>query len=555
MFGGFMTRARALRVAIIAVLVLRVGLNAGDAKADASPAEVEAKKIFTSRCMACHTFGKGVKVGPDLKGVNERRQRAWLLKFVRGSSQVIASGDPIATELFTQFKGQRMPDWVDLSEDQVNAILDWLGKNGPDQQDPDTKPAELATPAEIDTGRQLFHGGKSMVNGGSACGNCHAVTDDHKTAGGTLAKDLTHIFATYQDAQTTVFLQRPCFLRYPESISERFLAPEESFAIKAYLRYVAINAQPADAGLPTKTVAKPTEGTGASTPTAAGTTGDKPPGRRVVWDVPTVTGGHGIGKSSHVSSDLLFAAFPYAALLIFLVGLAIRYAVARRNPDAIRPSAKAAWRALASSRLWQAGLAVTIILHIIGLVAPHALLGWNTSPGKLYLLEGIGFLLGIAALVGWVQVMTRHVGRAATSGSLLELTDCILLSVLCMAVVSGLLTAFLYRWGSSWGEETLAPYMSSLATGKPASALVQEMPFLVRLHVFTWFIVIALVPFTSITNLILPAIDRVLLTLSGPVGAAGAAGRRTAKKLSPAHLIWPEEDAIDMSKDRDSHES
>ena len=553
-----MTRARALRVAIIAVLVLRVGLNAGAAQADPSAAEAEAKKIFSTRCMACHTFGKGVKVGPDLKGVNERRQRAWLVKFVRGSSQVIASGDPIATELFTQFKGQRMPDWVDLSEETVNNILDWLGKNGPDQQEPDVKLAEAATPAEIDVGRQLFHGGKPMVNGGSACGNCHAVTDDGKPSGGTLAKDLTHIFATYQDVQMTVFLKQPCFFRIPESISEKFLAPEESYAIKSYLRYVAITAQPADAGMPSKTtLAKPTEGTGAGSDkaAAAGTTSDKGPARRVVWDVPVVPQGLGIGKSSHVASDLLFASFPYAAVLILLIGLAIRYAVARRNPDAIRPSAKQAWQAIASSRLWQAGLVVTVILHIIGLVAPHAILGWDTSPGRLYLLEGIGFLLGIAALVGWVQTMTRHVGRAATSGSLLELTDCIMLSVLCMAVVSGLVTAFLYRWGSSWGEQTLAPYMSSLASGKPATALVEEMPFLVRLHVFTWFVVIALVPFTSVANLIIPAVDRVLLAISGPVGAAGAAGRRTAKKLSPAHLIWPEEDAIDLSKDRDSHES
>lgn len=549
-----MTRARALRVAIIAVLVLRVGLNAGAAKADPSPAEVEAKKIFSTRCMACHTFGKGVKVGPDLKGVNERRQRAWLVKFVRGSSQVIASGDPIATDLFTQFKGQRMPDWVDLSEETVNNILDWLGKNGPDQQDADVKPAELATPAEIDAGRQLFHGGKAMKYGGTACAGCHAVTDDGKAAGGTLAPDLTHIFATYQDAQMTVFLKRPCFLRYPESVSAKFLDPEETFALKAYLRYLAITAQPANAGIPGKTtVAKPAEGTAA--PAAAGTTTDKPPARRAVWDVPTVPAGLGIGKSSHVSSDLLFAAFPYAALLIFLVGLAIRYAVARRNPEAIRPSARAAWHALAGSKLWLVGLAVTVILHIIGLVAPRAILGWDTSPGRLYLLEGLGFVLGLVALVGWVQVMVRHVNRAAISGSLLELTDCILLSVLCMAVVSGLLTAFLYRWGSSWGEQTLAPYMSSLATGKAITALVQELPFLVRLHVFTWFIVIALVPFTSVSNLIIPAVDRVLLAISGPVGAAGAAGRRTAKKLSPAHLIWPEEDAIDLSKDSDSHES
>jgi protein SCO1/2 len=42
----------------------------------------EAKSIFKKRCTACHTFGKGIKVGPDLKGVTERRGRTWLLGFV-----------------------------------------------------------------------------------------------------------------------------------------------------------------------------------------------------------------------------------------------------------------------------------------------------------------------------------------------------------------------------------------------------------------------------------------------------------------------------------------
>jgi len=97
----------------------------------------DAKKIFNQRCTACHTFGKGVKVGPDLKGVTVRRQRPWLLKFVRSSQTVIAAGDPIATELFRTFKKQRMPDWTDLSPQDVNAILDWLAVDGPEQKPAD----------------------------------------------------------------------------------------------------------------------------------------------------------------------------------------------------------------------------------------------------------------------------------------------------------------------------------------------------------------------------------------------------------------------------------
>jgi mono/diheme cytochrome c family protein len=162
--GGISIRARALRVALVAAVFVGAGLSARSAHADAA----EAKKIFTTRCMACHTFGKGVKVGPDLKGVTERRQRAWLLKFVRASQSVIDSGDEIATGLFAQFKQQRMPDWTDLSEAQIGSILDWLGINGPDQQEPDARLADSATPAELEAGRQLFHGERTLVNGGSA---------------------------------------------------------------------------------------------------------------------------------------------------------------------------------------------------------------------------------------------------------------------------------------------------------------------------------------------------------------------------------------------------
>jgi cytochrome c2 len=149
MSGRFDIGACALRAAFIVVLVARIAAP-GAAHADAA----EAKRIFTTRCTACHTFGKGVKVGPDLKGVAERRQRAWIIKFVQSSSTVIASGDKTATDLLAQFNQMRMPDWVDLTDAQIGSIIDWLAANGPDQQDIDARLAESATLAEIESGRQ-----------------------------------------------------------------------------------------------------------------------------------------------------------------------------------------------------------------------------------------------------------------------------------------------------------------------------------------------------------------------------------------------------------------
>jgi mono/diheme cytochrome c family protein len=204
----------------------------------------DAKKIFTSRCTACHTFGHGVKVGPDLKGVTARRQRPWLVTFIRGSQAVITSGDPVATDLFARFKQQRMPDWSDLSPETVNAILDWFAADGPEQKEPDERDAELATTADIARARDLFDGITPLASGGLACAACHSVREDYDRHGGTLGPDLTEAYLKYRDRALTMFLKRPCTPREPELSAARYLTPEEAFAFKGYFRHLAIAAAP-----------------------------------------------------------------------------------------------------------------------------------------------------------------------------------------------------------------------------------------------------------------------------------------------------------------------
>lgn len=221
------TRRRPMTLAVIMV--------AGCLTLQGSPGDnVEAKNIFRKRCTGCHTFGKGIKVGPDLKGVTERRSRAWLLRFVRGSSSVIQSGDPTATKLFRDFKQERMPDWSDLSIDQVNVILDYFAANGPLQKEPDERDATTATAAEIAMGRQLFHGAAPFKFGGAACHTCHNIRDS-ESQDGNLGPDLTLAYLRYRDRSMTDFLRRPCFARAPESLSSNYLTPQELFDLKAYM--------------------------------------------------------------------------------------------------------------------------------------------------------------------------------------------------------------------------------------------------------------------------------------------------------------------------------
>ena len=205
---------------------------------------VDAKKVFNQRCTACHTFGKGVKVGPDLKGVTARRQRPWLVSFVRSSSKAIKAGDPVAVELFRKFKQQRMPDWTDLSPADVGAIMDWLAADGPEQKQPDERDADTASAGDVAWARALFDGRVPLANGGLACAACHAVREHGRRRGGTLGPELTETYLKFRDRALTNFLRQPCTPRHPESSAPRYLAPEEAFALKAFLRDVAITAAP-----------------------------------------------------------------------------------------------------------------------------------------------------------------------------------------------------------------------------------------------------------------------------------------------------------------------
>jgi hypothetical protein len=151
---------------------------------------------------------------------------------------VIQSGDATATRLFQEFKKERMPDWLDLSPDQIGALLDYLAAGGPLQKEPDDRDATTATAREIEAGRLLFHGFIRLTYGGAACNTCHAIRDQ-QSAGGSLGPDLSTVYFKFGDRALADFLRRPCFAREPESSASRYLTPQESFDLKAYLAKAA----------------------------------------------------------------------------------------------------------------------------------------------------------------------------------------------------------------------------------------------------------------------------------------------------------------------------
>jgi len=96
-------------------------------------------------CGACHTIGKGKLIGPDLKGVTEKREEAWLISFIKSSQTMVNNGDPIAVQLFEEFKIP-MPD-NNFTDEQVKGLLDYI-KNYDEAKVAETQPEQPVTEEE-----------------------------------------------------------------------------------------------------------------------------------------------------------------------------------------------------------------------------------------------------------------------------------------------------------------------------------------------------------------------------------------------------------------------
>ncbi len=242
-----------------------------------------------------------------------------------------------------------------------------------------------------------------------------------------------------------------------------------------------------------------------------------------------------------MKTDFLFAVFPYVAVGLLAAGIFVRYLLLRKQAAAMSAEISEARAVFATGRLWRVSLLLLIAGHLIAVVLPGAILAWNGNRFRLYLLEGIAFAIGVAALGGWLALMWQNLKRHGGS-VLAELSDTALLALLFVGILSGLLLAVLYRWGSSWGAMILTPYTASLLRGKPAANFILQMPFLVRLHVFSLFAAVAIVPATRLGTAIVGALQAILTGFGKPISAGGRAAEAWLRKHNPAPWFWPEED-------------
>jgi len=242
-----------------------------------------------------------------------------------------------------------------------------------------------------------------------------------------------------------------------------------------------------------------------------------------------------------MTTNPLFAAWPYVASGVMVGGVLLRYLLSRRDPEALAAELSQAKEVFAGSRLWRVTLLLLILGHLGVLLFARSVLAWNSNPFRLYLLEGAAFMLGVLCLGSWIKLVLRHLARHDGS-ALLDLGDTAFLALLFVGILSGLLAAIVYRWGSSWGAMILSPYAISLLHGSPAANLALQMPFLVRLHVFSAFAAMAAFPLTRLSAFPVSAMRYALSWTGRQLSSAGQPVEVWFRKHNPARWLWPEED-------------
>lgn len=224
------------RTAIFAIGLLLAALLAVGQAAGLDQAG-QGETLFRQKCAGCHGLGTGDRpTGPDLAGVVERRDRAWLTSFIQDPARMIASGDNTTLALLARFNGLAMPN-LQLDAGQIEALLAYLANpEGGAAVVPEPKPSQAVGYAV--RGERLFTGEIPLANGGAPCLGCHGIAGVGLAGGANFGPDLTGIYENYGEEGVSGILESLPFPSMEPIYATRPLTATEQQDLGAYFAHV-----------------------------------------------------------------------------------------------------------------------------------------------------------------------------------------------------------------------------------------------------------------------------------------------------------------------------
>jgi nitrate reductase gamma subunit len=214
-----------------------------------------------------------------------------------------------------------------------------------------------------------------------------------------------------------------------------------------------------------------------------------------------------------MSDQLLFVVTPYIAAALFVLVCTGRCMFWRQSDRSTAGPSSGDGRSLVVAAT-RSAFAVIAGQHLVAFAAPHDVLLWNQQLRRLLVLEAAGMGAGSVALAGFLALRLRQLRTPRASVD--SPADVVAGTLVFMSTMSGVAVALTYRWASSWSAVTVVPYLHSLVQLQPSTTVVARLPFLVRLHVFGAFVLLAIAPLSRIGRYAPLAIDRVLQWILAP---------------------------------------
>ncbi len=196
----------------------------------------------------------------------------------------------------------------------------------------------------------------------------------------------------------------------------------------------------------------------------------------------------------------LFAALPYLAVCVLLIGSIWRYRTNKFSYSALSSQFLESKRLLWGSVPWHVGILIILLGHLFALCFPGLWGALVANHTILLAVETTGLVATVLCVVGLGALTFRR----ATSGNLQLVStpvDFAVLGLLGAQVLLGLWVAIAHRWGAAWAPASLAPYLWSIATLQPNVDFVADMPGLVKLHIVGAWLLLLIIPFSRLVHI------------------------------------------------------
>ncbi len=203
----------------------------------------------------------------------------------------------------------------------------------------------------------------------------------------------------------------------------------------------------------------------------------------------------------HYLDQLLFAALPYAVMVVFLLGTIQRYRAQSFSYSSLSSQFLENRQHFWAMVPFHYGILTVLAGHLVAFLIPRQILWWNSKPARLYVLEVTALAFGIITLVSLGAVVLRRLTSAKVN-VVTSKADWFLYLLLFVQILTGVYVAVFNPWGSSWFAASATPYLWSLIKLNPQIGYVAAMPLAVKLHIVNAFIVVGFFPFTRLVHIL-----------------------------------------------------